>query len=382
MFCEQCGKEVKDGSSFCTECGAQIPGPVEQPSAAPPSTPPGQPSAGMLPPPPMPPGTPATALAVKKPRKKMTLIIVAVVVAVLIIGGGVTAIVVMTMGGSSPSSTLDKFFTASETKNVSEVMKLVDTSYFESDQSLEKIFREGVFADIPDGMTFNGLGYETTIKGDKAKVKVIKGTATYSDGGTKKTVKLSSSTSDTTFDFVKKNGVWLMSPSSFGTMFAARFKQTAEDIFDKDIAPKATELGKMFSDLNAFVASQPTPSGAAIQAKVSAIQPVLTAFETESKKAREQYQKIIDLNGNGLEGYKEYAEAGIGFINTATELFKEAVDLQQYVADTKLKLDANQQVDKTAYDQHVSEVAQKLSDLKTKMEDYQSKMETAAGKLE
>jgi outer membrane murein-binding lipoprotein Lpp len=311
----------------------------------------------------------------------MTIVIVAVVAVILIIGGVVTAIVLLS-GSSGPSATLDKFFTAAQTKDVNAAMKLVDMSYFAGDQSLEKIFRENIFADIPKGVTFSGLEYETTIKGDKAGVQVVKGTATYNDGGTKKTVKLSKSSSDTKFDFVKKNGEWLMSPSTFGTMFAAQYKQAAEDIFNKDIDPKVNELGDAFKEVNTFITSQPIPSGAAIQAKVDAIQPKLDAYKTEAGKAKEQYQKIVDLNGSGLDVYQEYAKAGIGFIDTSTALFDEAMDLEKYVAQTKVNADAGQQVDKAAYEQHVNDVSQKISDLQTKMEDYQSKMSAAEAKIQ
>ncbi len=214
MFCWQCGAELDEGKSFCTQCGAPVRKQVDKPAAAPPSPPPGQPPTGMMSPPTVPPGALTTGPPVKKSRKTMTIVIVAAVAAILIIGGAVTAIVLITTSASGPSATLDKFFTAAQTKDVDAAMKLVDTSDFAGDQKDMQVFREGIFADTLKDVTFNGLGYQTNIKGDNATVKVIKGTETYDDGGTKKTVQLSSSSSDTTFDFVKKNGTWLMSPLS------------------------------------------------------------------------------------------------------------------------------------------------------------------------
>jgi hypothetical protein len=58
------------------------------------------------------------------------------------------------------------------------------------------------------------------------------------------------------------------------------------------------------------------------------------------------------------------------------------MDLEKYVAQTKVKADAGQQVDKAAYEQHVNDVSQKISDLQTKMEDYQSKMSAAEAKIQ
>lgn len=39
MFCESCGSKLPEGSSFCIECGAPAPKPVEQPAAQPVSAP-------------------------------------------------------------------------------------------------------------------------------------------------------------------------------------------------------------------------------------------------------------------------------------------------------------------------------------------------------
>jgi len=223
--------------------------------------------------------------------------------------------------------------------------------------------------------------YKTNITGDKATARIIKGTATYDQDGKKETLNLSKSAGDTTFDLVKKDGTWYISPSSFGDLFAAPFKQAATDVFNNEIEPVVTELGKVFEDVNNFISSQPTPSGAAIQSKVNAIQPTLDAYKDEAKKAREQYQKIIDLKGRGLESYQKYAEAGAAFIGASTELFDEAMALDKYLADTRLKLDAGQTVDQNAYSQHVDEVSKKLNALQTKVDDYQKAMEEADGEI-
>ena len=381
MFCKQCGNELLEGESFCTQCGAAAPKQAGEPAAVPPSPPPGQPAAGMTPPPPITPVAPATVPPAKKSRKTMTIVIVSVVAAILIIGGAVTAIVIIATGASGPSAVLGKFFTAAQTKDVDEVMKVVDTSYFAGDQTLEKFFRQGIFAGVPKDVKFTGIGYQTTVKGDKAVVKVVKGTATYDDGGTRKTLQLSDST-ENTFDFVKKNGTWLISPTTFGTLFALQYKKAVESTFNNDVAPKAAELDPVFTDAETFLSTKPTPASAAIQEKVDAIQPKVDAYKKEVATAKEQFQKIVDLNGRGLEAYKEYAEAGIGFVDTSMELFDQANEMVKYVAETLQKIQANQQVDLATYTQHTDELSKKLTDLKTRLDDFQTQMSDAEDKIQ
>ena len=325
---------------------------------------------------------PPPATGKKRSRKAVVIAVIAGIVGLLIVAGAVVAVIFLVFTASGPTATLNEFFAAAEKKDIDATMKLVDTSYFAGNSDLEQVLKDQVFADIPDGMKFTGIGYKTNITGDKATVQVIKGTATYDQDGKKKTLDLSKSAGDTTFDLVKKDGTWYISPSSFGSTFAASFKQAAEDIFNNEINPKVTELGKVFEDVNSFITSQPIPSGAAIQSKVNAIQPTLDAYKAEAKKARQQYQKIIDLKGRGLEDYQEYAKAGAGFVGTSIELFDEAMALERYVADTKLKLDAGQTVDPNAYSQHVDEVSKKLDELKTREDGYQKDMEEADSKIQ
>jgi hypothetical protein len=54
MFCDKCGKEVKEGNAFCTECGAPV---EKKPAAAEIQPSPPAPAAQPTPPPP---GTTAT----------------------------------------------------------------------------------------------------------------------------------------------------------------------------------------------------------------------------------------------------------------------------------------------------------------------------------
>jgi|BarGraNGADG00312_2_1021985.scaffolds.fasta_scaffold02282_6 flagellar basal body-associated protein FliL len=93
MFCDKCGKEVKEGNAFCTECGAPV---EKKPAAAEIQPSPPAPAAQPTPPPPAP-GVPAFAAPPPLlPHKKkhiglilgivaLALVIVAVVVVVVVL---------------------------------------------------------------------------------------------------------------------------------------------------------------------------------------------------------------------------------------------------------------------------------------------------------
>lgn len=81
MFCEKCGKEVKEGKAFCTECGA----PVKQMPAAAPGQPAPPPPAAQPIPPAAAPGLPGVAAPVPQKKKRTGLVVGIVVTAVVII---------------------------------------------------------------------------------------------------------------------------------------------------------------------------------------------------------------------------------------------------------------------------------------------------------
>ena len=91
MFCIECGKEVPEGSAFCTNCGAQM-AEAQPPGAAPP--PPGQ-----VPPPAQP------AVPVTKPKSNKTLIGVIIgVVALLVIVAVVLVLVLVVFKGNDTAT--------------------------------------------------------------------------------------------------------------------------------------------------------------------------------------------------------------------------------------------------------------------------------------
>lgn len=84
MFCEQCGKQLRDGARFCSSCGADLRGslPAEEPAGDPRP----QPRQVQAPQPSAP--RPVRAPAPKKKKSKAPLIIALVLLLALLAGGG------------------------------------------------------------------------------------------------------------------------------------------------------------------------------------------------------------------------------------------------------------------------------------------------------
>lgn len=135
MFCDKCGKEVPEGSTFCTECGAKVeipPGatapaaaaPAAPPAEAPPPPPPGvtvsppapepEAAAPVMPaapaeaggPPPGPP--PAPAMGAMPPKKKRTglKVGIAVVAAIVVLAVVVVVLILVMPNGNSKARDL------------------------------------------------------------------------------------------------------------------------------------------------------------------------------------------------------------------------------------------------------------------------------------
>ena len=82
MFCQKCGQQVPDGSTFCTHCGASLAGgSVPTPTAAAPTS---APTSG----PGLTQSMPPVAPAPQKPKSKAPIVIAVACAAVVLLGGG------------------------------------------------------------------------------------------------------------------------------------------------------------------------------------------------------------------------------------------------------------------------------------------------------
>lgn len=118
MFCQKCGQQVPDGSTFCTHCGASLAGgSVPTPAGAGPSSAPGLTQS-------MPPVAPAP----QKPKSKAPIIIAVACAAVVLIGGGTVFAFTMLNGPKSSDTQISVIDTGSSDEKDSSAKKKSDKS--------------------------------------------------------------------------------------------------------------------------------------------------------------------------------------------------------------------------------------------------------------
>ena len=125
MFCQKCGQQVPDGSTFCTHCGASLAGgSALTPAGAGPSSAPGLTQS-------MPPVAPAP----QKPKSKAPVIIAVAFAAVVLIGGGTVFALTMLNGSKSSDTQISVIDTGSSDEKDSSAKKKDDKSKSEESSS-------------------------------------------------------------------------------------------------------------------------------------------------------------------------------------------------------------------------------------------------------
>ena len=247
-YCPKCGSEVEPGSAFCGTCGAPAAGAAEsagapaapsQPAAPqapqtsvpppPPSYGPPAPPAMAAPPPPTygPPGTPASA---PYPTPAVSgggggKAVLLALLGLLVVGGIVVLLLGFAVGPkwftgggmTEQEKVADNFFKAMERKDakllistvapssLKEMKQLLDYGYYDN---LEEMFEELFFSEY-ESMKFEGVEYQTTVNGDKATVKVVKGKLTMVDNdGKKETKDVRDADVPVDIPLIKEDGKW------------------------------------------------------------------------------------------------------------------------------------------------------------------------------
>ena len=118
MFCQKCGQQVPDGSTFCTHCGAPLAGGSMPTSmGAGPSSAPGLTQS-------MPPVAPAP----QKPKSKAPIVIAVACAAVVLLGGGTVFALAMLNGSKSSDTQISVIDTGSSNEKDSSAKKKRDKS--------------------------------------------------------------------------------------------------------------------------------------------------------------------------------------------------------------------------------------------------------------
>ena len=118
MFCQKCGQQVPDGSTFCTRCGASLAGgSAPTPTGAGPSSAPGLTQS-------MPPIAPAP----QKSKSKAPIVIAVACAAVVLLGGGTVFALTMLNGSKSSDTQISVIDTGSSDEQDSSAKKKDDKS--------------------------------------------------------------------------------------------------------------------------------------------------------------------------------------------------------------------------------------------------------------
>ncbi len=220
MYCSSCGKEITDDSTFCGFCGTTVPtAPVQSGPPAAPSVPPPMEAA------PVAPTAPAALMQpgpfAPPPRKSalpwvlgaLGLVAVAAVVLVLVF---VVFNNKSSVGTSGPEQVVRDFYKAIEKQDAAMLLDTTDLSYRSAikkalGQDYEQYFGDYFFTGFPEDLKVTIRKMDTKIDGDKATVRVVDGTLTYTDENGDKTSEEASAGGGDVMELVKVDGKWYLS---------------------------------------------------------------------------------------------------------------------------------------------------------------------------
>lgn len=383
MLCRKCNKEIVEGKKFCTSCGTpvdaleehKVPHAPEAVAVAeavapePPSSPP-----------PSPPAPPATEpgpgpVAGSSPGKKKTGLLIGIVAAlsVVILAAVVLVLVLVVFKPADASATVEKFFRAAETNNTSEVPNLVDLGAFKRDTDLEAAFMNRIFKGLPTGVKFVDIEYETKTTGDRAVVKVVKGTVTAKQDG--KDEKLDAAENLDPFDAVKKDGKWYLTVDSFSDVLAQSYREVAENAMSENFVPATAKVSTSFRSLGEYLSEDPSPSVAQIDKRIASTKKELDAFGKVADETRKRFEALAGLEGDDMESQREYAEAGIGLIDTTIDLYEESIELLEYTAQIREQAETDPTgIDLDAMNEKISGSTARIDELQMQQQEYQAKL--------
>jgi hypothetical protein len=194
--CPSCSQEIKEGSAFCTNCGAQL-------ETAPPY-------AG-------------------KPIRSWVPILIAGIILVVVIA--VVLVLVFTVftgdgengpsaGSSDPEGAVEAFLAAIENQDVDALAEAIDPGFIddledEYGQRYKELLDGFFILFVPMDFDISGLEFEAEIDGSEATVEITAGTITYTDETGNKVKEDISDIAIVQYELVEVDGKWFVSMDTF-----------------------------------------------------------------------------------------------------------------------------------------------------------------------
>jgi len=244
MYCSRCGREIPEGNAFCGYCGAS--------TAAP---------AGQAPSPPA--YYAAPTLPAAAPKRRVSAL-------PWVLGGlglvGVVALVVvllLVLGGNGESAAVEKvvrdYCKALEDKDADLLLEVMEPDFRrELENALGKDYKDFLddyyFPELPDDLKVRIEKMETKIRGDRATVKVLEGTMSYTGEDGRKVSLGVSESDEEEVELAKVDGKWYLAkswledngfaPDDLEALSGGGKDNSGKDSSGKDNSGKDTSGGK------------------------------------------------------------------------------------------------------------------------------------------
>ena len=373
MFCSKCGGEITPDDDFCVKCGVPVKRTEPEGEVAPvPVMPPQAPA----PPPPTAPATPGITPAVaptpvKTPRKTQMAVALGIVGLLVVVAVVLILVLVVFKGGAGPEEVAREYYRAVEEKDMDAMIALMDRESIQGNPELERVFREEYFKGISGDVKIKGLELEATVSGDKATVEATAGTATYVLEGSRETDALPE---ETPLEMIKTGGEWYIDPASFADICAVAYINKGNELTDSAVTI-SDQVISAFDSFTAFMSSSPYMSPSQqVMVHLNAITPMTGSMKAEAEKAKLEYQKVLNLEGEHLGGYKEYASLAIGYLDRGILLADKLVETVGYSVNSAAAVESGQPFDYNAFNVTSEALYKQVADLQQGLSDTLDKM--------
>ncbi|MBU4178696.1 MAG: hypothetical protein KJ907_02590 [Actinobacteria bacterium] len=301
------------------------------------------------------------------------------IVALLVIVAVVLILVLVVFkGGPGPEEVAREFYRAVEEKDMDAMIALMDRESFQGNPELEKVFREEYFKGVSGDVKINGLELEAKVSGDKATVEATAGTATYVLEGSRETDQLSE---ENPLEMVKTGGGWYIDPTSFADICAVAYINKGNEITDSAVAISDQVIGA-FDSFTSFMNSSPYMSPSQqVRGHLNAIAPLAGSMKAEAEKAKPEYQKVMNLEGEYLGGYKEYANLAIEYLERGIQWADKLVETVGYSVNSAAAVESGQPFDYNAFNGTSDALYKQVTDLQQGLSDTLDKMNELRNRL-